>query len=102
MPRQAAAAPLRHQRLLWNAAQAYAQAAGKLGAGSGAADRSDLPTRLVYQERALELLRQALLGKAAADRAAFWRDFIQDNAALMPIRNSAGFARLAADYGQTR
>jgi eukaryotic-like serine/threonine-protein kinase len=85
-------------RLLWNAAQAYAQATAKLGAVPGTGSRLDLQARWAYQEQAVELLRQAVLLEAPEKRTTFWREDIQDNAALAPIRSHRGFARLAAEY----
>jgi tetratricopeptide (TPR) repeat protein len=85
-------------RLLWNAAQAYAQAAGKLAAEPGPRSRPDLDRQLAYQDQAVELLRKALLLVPAGKRASFWKDYIQDNPALGPIRNCHAFAQLAADY----
>jgi serine/threonine protein kinase/tetratricopeptide (TPR) repeat protein len=83
-------------RLLYNAAQAYAQAAGQAEAQRG---------RLVYQDRAVDLLRQALQRVRAEKRADFWRNYIQNpdgRDALAPIRKSPGFARLAAAYSQRK
>jgi tetratricopeptide (TPR) repeat protein len=89
-------------RLLWNAAQAHAQAAAKIGAAPGPWGRAEVQARSDYQERAVELLGKALLLKPAEDRSSFWREYIQDNAALSPIRNTPGFARLAAEYGRMK
>jgi len=89
-------------RLLWNAAQAYAQAVDKVGAEPGPWGRAEREARFTYQERAVELLGKALLLKPAQERSSFWRDYIQDNAALSPIRHSASFARLAAEYGRMK
>jgi serine/threonine protein kinase/Tfp pilus assembly protein PilF len=74
-------------RLLWNAAQAYAQAAGQ-------EVRLSAKTRLSYQ--AVELLRKAVQLVQAEKRSAFWRDNIQDNPAFGPIRNRSEFTQLAA------
>src|SRR5262249_31529305 len=89
-------------RLLWNAAQAYAQAAAKVAAAPGPWGRTEMQARDAYQEQAVELLGKALLLKPAEDRSSFWRDYIQDNAALSPIRSTPGFARLAAEYGRMK
>jgi serine/threonine protein kinase/predicted Zn-dependent protease len=85
-------------RLLWNAAQAHAQAAGKLASEPGPGSRPDLKTRYAYEDAATELLRKALLLEPAQKRSAFWKDYIHENPALAPIRNTPGFVRLAAEY----
>jgi tetratricopeptide (TPR) repeat protein len=91
------------QRLLWNAARAYAQALGKLEAEPRRRGLADLKTRLEYEDQAVELLRKALRLVPAAERASFWRDYIQpDKATLAPIQNSPGFARLAAEYARMK
>jgi hypothetical protein len=94
--------PLQLPRLLWNAARIYAQAAGKLGADVAKRDRRAVERRFQYEQRAVQLLRQALDDvKPASERAAFWRDYIEaDKAALNPIRPSAAFAQLAAEYAR--
>ena len=87
-------------RLLWNAARIYAQAAGKLDAAAAKRDRLAVALRSQYEQRAVQLLRQAL-DKAAPKQAAFWRDYIgADKAALSPIRSSPAFAQLAAEYSR--
>jgi tetratricopeptide (TPR) repeat protein len=78
--------------LLYNAAQAYAQAAGKEKAAGA---------RRAHQDQAVELLDKALRLVSAEKRADFWRDHVENadgKDALAPIRQSPGFARLAAAY----
>jgi len=60
---------------------------------------TDRDRRSDCQERALELLRQALEATPEQDRAAFWRDHIQGEPALAPLRSSTGMLRLARQYG---
>src|SRR5439155_11854654 len=91
----------RDPRLLWNAARIHAQAAGKLNADVAKRDRKAVDLRYKYEERAVQLLRQALDLTPASKRAAFWRDCIgADTAALNPIRRSPAFAQLAAEYAR--
>jgi tetratricopeptide (TPR) repeat protein len=88
-------------RLLWNAARIYAQAAGKLDADAAKRDRRAVELRSQYEQRAVQLLRQALDLKPAPERAAFWRDYIAaDKAALSPIRSSPAYTQLAAEYSR--
>jgi serine/threonine protein kinase/tetratricopeptide (TPR) repeat protein len=89
-------------RLLYNAAQAYAKAVSKLGAGPGPRDHAAMQKRLAYQGEAVDLLSKALLLLPAPQRASFWRDCIQGNAALSPILDSPGFARLASTYARAK
>jgi tetratricopeptide (TPR) repeat protein len=89
----------RDSRLFWNAARIYAQAAGKLDADAARWDREAAELRSQYEQQAVQLLRQAIELNPAVGRTAFWRDYIEaDKVALNPIRNSLGFARLAAEY----
>jgi serine/threonine protein kinase/Tfp pilus assembly protein PilF len=88
-------------RLVWNAARIYAQAAGQLDADAAKRDRRAVELRSRYEQQAVQLLRQALDLTPAPEQAAFWRDCIgADKAALHPIRRSAAFARLAAEYSK--
>ena len=84
-------------RLLWNAARIFAQA-GRLAVDSASGRRLPAPIRADYQDRALLLLRQALALTPAEQRASFWRNNIQPDPALNPIRSSPGFEQLAAEY----
>jgi eukaryotic-like serine/threonine-protein kinase len=91
-------------RLLWNAARIFAQA-GRMdveGTGTPRASWSRLPaqTRADYQDRALLLLRQALDLTPPEQRASFWRDYIQPDSALNPIRRSPGFVQMAIEYSR--
>jgi tetratricopeptide (TPR) repeat protein len=88
-------------RTLWNAARVYAQAVGRLDAGAGPAGRTSLELRARYQDRAVQLLRQALDATPAAQRGPFWRDNVHNDDALNPVRPSTAFARLAAEYART-
>jgi tetratricopeptide (TPR) repeat protein/tRNA A-37 threonylcarbamoyl transferase component Bud32 len=82
--------------LLYNAACVFAQAVREAKADLGEGDPRSLAAR--YGERALDLIHNALDLKPAGERAAFWRDVIDSDAALDPIRGVDGFARLEAKY----
>jgi hypothetical protein len=56
------------------------------------------PALTQYQDRALELIRQALGLMPEGERGRFWREFVQANRALGPIRRTAEFARLERCY----
>jgi tetratricopeptide (TPR) repeat protein len=86
-------------RLYYNAVRIFAQAAGWLDAEA----RRSLAARepgASYQARAVELLRQAVEAYPAPRRADFWRYFVHEDAALVPIRRSADFAKLAAEVSR--
>jgi tetratricopeptide (TPR) repeat protein len=51
-----------------------------------------------FRDQAVLRLRQALALLPATDRRAFWRDRIQADSALSPIRQSTGFLHLAEEY----
>jgi tetratricopeptide (TPR) repeat protein len=81
-------------RNLYNAARTYAQAAaGTLGRSEGALRRR-------CEGRALELLRGALELHPAAQRTAFWRNTIQADPALNPLRQTPEYRGLAAQYSR--
>src|SRR5262249_55514724 len=77
-------------RLLFNVACVFARA----GAGAGQDGRE--PARL--QERAVQLIRDALDLEPAPARRAFWDHTVRAEADLAPLRKTAGFAQLAVEY----
>ena len=80
-------------RTPYNAARIYAQAVGRFDAKATPPDL--LPDRRGrYQDRAVQLLRQAIDLTPAAQRGTFWRTTIAPDGALDPIRRSSGFAQL--------
>ena len=86
-------------RTLYNAARTLAQAAEAASGEVGRRGRSDVTTVRRFQDRALQLLGQALQRTAPDQRAAFWRDVVQTDQALRIIRRLPGYARFAAEYG---
>jgi tetratricopeptide (TPR) repeat protein len=82
-------------RLLYNAARAYAQGARAVKRPG----RLPSPLQLQYQQRAVELLADALELVPAAQRAAFWNNYVQPDPALAPLRQEPGYLELAARYG---
>jgi serine/threonine protein kinase/predicted Zn-dependent protease len=88
-------------RTLWNAAIIFAQVFGKLhveGAGTPAAWEAHFQ----YQEEALRLLGRALADTPAEKRAGFWRQKVEQNLDLKPIRGSREYDKLAAEYSRPR
>jgi serine/threonine protein kinase/tetratricopeptide (TPR) repeat protein len=86
-------------RTLWNAANIYAQVFGKLDA-EGAGSPAAWEAHFQYQEKALDLLSQALDATPDEERAAFWRQKVLPDRDLEPIKRSRGYAGLAADYSR--
>jgi tetratricopeptide (TPR) repeat protein len=84
-------------RLFYDAARIYAQAVGKAQADPRPFSRQAMAW---YQERAVVLIRQALESLPPKGRGGFWRDTIQLDSALSPIRGSTAFIRLASEYSQ--
>jgi tetratricopeptide (TPR) repeat protein/tRNA A-37 threonylcarbamoyl transferase component Bud32 len=85
-------------RLLYNAARVYARAAPGLAA-EARDRRSAAAIQDSSEERAVQLLRQALEAQPPAEGARFWRAYVQNDAALRPLRAAAEFRQLAARYG---
>jgi tetratricopeptide (TPR) repeat protein/tRNA A-37 threonylcarbamoyl transferase component Bud32 len=82
-------------RWLCGRAHVYAQVAAAL-ARSRSADGSGLAAPLACKDHALKLLRQALDLNPAEERAAFWRDYIQPDPWLKPLRDTDSYDRYAA------
>jgi tetratricopeptide (TPR) repeat protein len=82
------------------AAHVYAQLVGSLDReyARGSRGRQSLELHAEYQGRALDLLERALLRTRPAEQAAFWRNTIEPDGALWPIRSSDKFRRLRAEY----
>ncbi len=81
-------------RTLYHAARIFAQAAS----GAAAAGPNDRAERQQHLERAVELLRKALAALPEAQRSDFWRHNVEHDAALNPVRATAGFRGLVAVY----
>jgi tetratricopeptide (TPR) repeat protein len=88
----------RQSHTLYNAARTYAQAVGRFDARTTPRDLP-LARRGQYQDRAVQLLRQAIAHVPAARRAAFWKT-IEPDAALDPIRRGAGFLQLIVENSE--
>jgi eukaryotic-like serine/threonine-protein kinase len=85
-------------RILYNAARIFAQAAGSGAAKAGRGDRSALDPVRRHQDRALELLGQALALTPDEQRGVFWSEVVRSDLALTAIRRLPGFNQLAAKY----
>jgi tetratricopeptide (TPR) repeat protein len=85
-------------RLLYDAARIYAQAVEKVQTDLRQSNRRAMASD--YQERAVVLIRQALESLPPKERRLFWREPIQQDNALSPIRASTAFLSLASEYSQ--
>jgi eukaryotic-like serine/threonine-protein kinase len=81
-------------RTLYTVARIFAQA----GSEATAAGPNDRAQRQQYLKRAVELLRKTMDGLPAAQRSDFWRRHVEQDAALNPVRATAGFRELIAVY----
>ena len=86
-------------RLLYNAARIYAQAAGRVDAEGGPRNRRLSAARSGYETRAVALVRQAL-GLHSAVEPGVLATIRRGRWALNPIRRNPGFARLADEYSR--
>jgi tetratricopeptide (TPR) repeat protein/tRNA A-37 threonylcarbamoyl transferase component Bud32 len=87
-------------RMLYNAGRTFAQAALRVEADTTLAGGRVRDLRLRYQDQALRHLVQALDALPAGQRSSFWRQTVQPDHALDPLRGTSGFARLAESYAQ--
>jgi tetratricopeptide (TPR) repeat protein/predicted Ser/Thr protein kinase len=96
----------RSERLRFNAARVYALAAGRAELDAReikdpvAAERAAKQQRQRCQDRAVQLLDEAVRLVPERERAAFWEQYVETDPALKAIRNSAGYRRLSALYLQ--
>jgi serine/threonine protein kinase/predicted Zn-dependent protease len=72
-------------RLLYIAAQTYAQASSRAATEAARRGRAVSSDTLSYEARAAELLRQALDRTPAEGRSAFWRDFVARDILMRPL-----------------
>jgi tetratricopeptide (TPR) repeat protein len=83
--------------LLFGGACLLAQVAGQIdGSKPGEARRN----RLLFQDRAVALLREVLDRVPAGERGDFWRKTVQREETLRPLWSDPAFTRLARLYGQ--
>jgi tetratricopeptide (TPR) repeat protein len=82
-------------RLWHGASRVYAQAATQVKIEPGR-EESQARIREGYQERAVVLLRRALLLVPAGQRGAYWRENMKDDKALTPLHRFPPFVRLSA------
>jgi tetratricopeptide (TPR) repeat protein len=81
------------------AARVYAQAAAQAARADRGTEEERARLQSQYQRRAIALLRRAL-GLVPADRRReYWRDNVQKDKALAPIRNMPEFVQLAIRFG---
>jgi tetratricopeptide (TPR) repeat protein len=83
-------------RITYNAARIYALAAPVAASEPGQNLRAARLLSSQYQDRAVQLVREALEQEAPENRAAFWRDTIQQDPALKSIRRRLKFDELVA------
>jgi tetratricopeptide (TPR) repeat protein len=92
----------RTPRMVWNAARVYAQSVSVLDVKKPVPSGADLAIRTRHQNRALELLGEALALTPADQRGAFWQSYVQPDVAGVfgSLRRSPEFVRLSSEYEQ--
>jgi len=86
------------QRTLYNAARIFAQAAAKVQADPEQRNRQGQERRLQYERRALSLLQDSCQKLPPAEQPTFWKEYVQTDPALRPIRDSESYARMKRAY----
>jgi tetratricopeptide (TPR) repeat protein len=85
-------------RVSYNAGRAYGQAAAAVDSREPK-NRLAWDKKLEYQNRALELVRQALELLPESQRRAFWHDTVAKDVCLLSIHRMPAFTRLEEKYG---
>jgi tetratricopeptide (TPR) repeat protein len=94
-------------RTLYNAARIHAQAAVRVQAAvrmatnAGRRDREGEELAKRYEQTALRLLHRACQETRPAERAAFWKQYVEADRALGSIAGSVDFARLRSAIMET-
>jgi eukaryotic-like serine/threonine-protein kinase len=86
--------------MMHNIACIFAQASARAEGDRQEPDRQSLARS--YRRRALRAVHQTLAMLHPEERLSFWRDKVQRDAALTPIRNEAAFKQLQDEYGHRR
>jgi tetratricopeptide (TPR) repeat protein len=88
----------RSPRLCYNAARVYAQASSRIAAELARNPRAVAELREEWRNRAMQLLVQTFDMQKPGEAQRFWRDFVQSDVTLNPIRRMLGFGQLAARF----
>jgi tetratricopeptide (TPR) repeat protein len=86
-------------RTRYNTARIYAQATARVQKDPKMQNGSGQELRDQYQRHALQLLRSACEKTPAAQRAAFWKEYVQADPALLSIRGTDEFAQMSREFG---
>jgi tetratricopeptide (TPR) repeat protein len=89
-------------QLLYTAARTFAQAIAKMDRDPTRRNRQASEGRYACQARAFDLIRSALRGLPVTERSQFWRDVVQADHAIDPIRASSEWASLEVLYSKPR
>jgi hypothetical protein len=85
-------------RTVYHAARIFAQAAS----GTAVAGPNDRAERQRHLERAVDLLHKALEALPLSQRSDFWRNKVEHDAGLNPVRATAAFRALVALYARAK
>jgi len=84
-------------RTLYLTARTYAQAAARVRTDPAQRDWRGEDLGRQYERQALHLLGRACAKTPAAERATFWKQYVEADPALRPIRGTAEFARIRSE-----
>jgi tetratricopeptide (TPR) repeat protein/tRNA A-37 threonylcarbamoyl transferase component Bud32 len=90
----------REPQLLYNAARVYARAARRAEDDPARQGPAGWEDRARLEGRALELLREALQALPAERQAPFWRQQVERDAALGPLRRTPAYRQMAGTFAR--
>ncbi len=85
---------------LYTAAEVFARRAGCLDDLGRPRTMAEEQTRVRYQDRAVDLLRRALLALPPEERSGFWASYPARDRTLNPVRGSVGYLRLKQEFAE--
>ncbi len=85
-------------RTLYNASRIFAQALQQAEADPLEQTPRGKRNREDYEDRALRLLSQSLIELPDGDRGLFWKETVERDAALLPLRRNPRFVKMAESY----
>ena len=88
----------RQARTLYNAARIFAQAVQQSENDPLERTPRGKRERDEFEDRALRLLGESLTKLAAGDRGLFWKETVERDAALVPLKRNPRFVKMAESY----
>jgi tetratricopeptide (TPR) repeat protein len=88
----------KNPKTTYHAARIFAQAAGKMDSDKERSNRQAIDKRFYYQDRAVALIRRALLLLPEQQRERFWKENVAADSSLGAIRHTYAFSQLEEQY----